>query len=491
MECTIDHGRGKIVNVATMTPLAVNKPLPSPFLGTTATLVLCAIVPLIVVGTTSASTGSSVWVPAVVSTIIAGARFGWIVGSRGRHPFEMTTWLFFYVFGGLAPLVQRMTDVDPSTTPNVDHSFDSTAFGIVIATEVALIVGSTMGKPRADVIEQTPRRVVDSRRTSMVSWVLIVLALGYIAAIGFTTLFTNRTDRGAALSGALSDDAARTILSALVTLGLLVAVIAQLQVRRERKARGDKRTSLLLAVSMVLLLLVVNPIGSPRFLFMTVALALVAALGAFAEIRLYRVISLSGIAALVVLLPILDSFRRSTSTIRSAGSLDSLTGGDFDAFAQTINTAWWVETNGLAFGNQLLGVLLFWVPRSMWPGKPVDTGILLGEAKEYGFTNLSAPLPAELYINAGWFGVIAGALLLGFGMRRWDARSEQRIQLDGVPTVLGCVIPFYMVMLLRGSLLQAAANLAVILLAWFFVTRPAPAEEFRAGPVAGRPASTG
>ncbi len=462
--------------MATTRPLTAGGMLPAPLLGTVTALVLCIIVPLVVVGTTSASTGSSVWIPALISTIIAGARFVWIVGSRERHPFEMTTWLFFYVFGGLAPLVQRMTDVDPSTTPNVDHSFDSTAFGIIIATEVALILGSAMGKPRADLLEQHPRRVVDPRRTAVVSFFLILLALGYIAAIGFTTLFTNRTDRGAALSGALSDDASRTILSALVTLGLLVTVVAQLQVRREQKARGDKKPFILISISMILLLVIVNPVGSPRFLLMTVALALIAALGAFSRMRIYRIISLTGIAALVVLLPILDSFRRSTTTIRSAGSLDSLTGGDFDAFAQTINTAWWVEMNGLANGNQFLGVLLFWVPRSIWPGKPVDTGILLGEAKGYGFTNLSAPLPAELYINAGWVGVIVGAILLGFGMRRWDARSEQRIQIDGVPTVLGCVIPFYMVMLLRGSLLQAAANLAVILLAWFFVTRATGSE---------------
>lgn len=454
-----------------MRPLNAGETLPAPFLATVIALVLCAIVPLVVVGTTSASTDSSVWMPALISTVIAGARFVWIVGSRTRHPFEMTAWMFFYVFGGLAPLVQRMTNVDPSTTPNVDHSFDSTAFGIIIATELALILGSTMGKPHADLLEQVPRRVVDPRRTGAVSVVLVVLALSYIAAIGFSTLFTNRTDRGAALSGALSDEASRTILSALVTLGLLVTVVAQLQIRREQKARRDKRPFILLSISMVLLLVIVNPIGSPRFLFMTVALSLIAALGAFSRMRVYRMISVAGIAALVVLLPILDSFRRSTTTIRSAGSLDSLTGGDFDAFSQTINTAWWVEMNGLAYGNQLLGVLLFWVPRSVWPGKPVDTGILLGEAKGYGFTNLSAPLPAELYINAGWVGVILGALILGFGMRRWDARSEQRIQIDGVPTVLGCVIPFYMVMLLRGSLLQAAANLAVILFAWFFVTR--------------------
>jgi len=114
------------------------------------------------------------------------------------------------------------------------------------------------------------------------------------------------------------------------------------------------------------------------------------------------------------------------------------------------------------------------VPRTMWPNKPIDTGTLLGEFKGYNFTNLSAPMWSELLINFGWVGLVLGMAALGYLFRRLDSGAEARLRVSSIPPVLGCVIPFYLLIVLRGSLLQAMANLLVILLFSWFVNSGKP-----------------
>ena len=124
-----------------------------------------------------------------------------------------------------------------------------------------------------------------------------------------------------------------------------------------------------------------------------------------------------------------------------------------------------VQERGTTSGRQALGVALFWVPRAVWPEKPVDTGILLAEYRGYKFTNLSAPLPAEMYINGGWWLMTAGMAVLGASTRRFDRRIVQSFSYAKAPVVLGSILPFYMIIIMRGSLLQAMAYLAAILCA--------------------------
>ena len=294
-------------------------------------------------------------------------------------------------------------------------------------------------------------------------------------------LFSSRESRDQAVAAAFSAPLASLILGAFATFGVLVVSVAHIEIRRSRvPGRGRGAVLILLLVA---LLVIVNPIGAPRFVFLTVVLGLLAAWGVYRTLPRFRVIALSSIAGLVLLFPLLDTFRRSLdANIASADPLASLKEGDFDSFGQVLNAAWYVDGAGFTWGNQFLGVIFFWVPRSIWEEKPKDTGIFLAEQKGYWFTNLSAPLPAELYINWGWVGVGLGSLILGIYLRRADAFTDLKIRLEGAPGILGSVLPFYLVFLFRGSLLQATANLAVVVFCWWLVTdRPEKGEERQGG----------
>ena len=446
----------------------------APILGAAVFIALGGLLPLFLVGITPLDAYHSAWAWAYASTLISAAMFAWIVASAERRLYQLMTWLFMYAFLGLAPLVQLRVDTDPSTTPNIDHNYDWVALGVVVLGQVCMIVGGLFNQkpPRTARRSGFDRRTVDGQRLAVVSVMLTIGAATLIAYVGLGTLFASRIARDQALARMFPDSAVQALVLGAATMGLLVICVAQIQFRKEAKGRTGLGWSFLSLGSLAALLVIVNPVGSPRYALMTVLLGLLTALGLVQQIRVYRFLAVSALAALLLLFPVLDTFRYSLNAgIHFTGVVDALTDGDYDSFGQLNNTIWYVETCGLAFGNQLTGALLFWVPRSLWEGKPVDTGILLAEAKGYDFSNLSAPLPAELYINFSWAGVVVGMTILGYLIRRWDSSNNRRIMELGSPTVVGCILPFYFLLLLRGSLLQATANLAVILVVGLLVTR--------------------
>jgi hypothetical protein len=211
-------------------------------------------------------------------------------------------------------------------------------------------------------------------------------------------------------------------------------------------------------ITTIALLVVVNPIASPHYTVGTVYIALLAACGVWSSKRKSRSVSISLLMALFFAFPIVSTFRTTLNAkVQFASPLKSLLSRDFDSFDQ-INNA---EINCSAW-------YFFWVPRDWWEGKTVDTGILLAQFRNYSFTNLSAPLWAELMINGGWPLLLIGMFVIGFLVRRWDARLAVEISLRGTPGLIGCIAPIYLLIVLRGSLLQSMSSLSIILiLGWF------------------------
>lgn len=125
---------------------------------------------------------------------------------------------------------------------------------------------------------------------------------------------------------------------------------------------------------------------------------------------------------------------------------------NYDAFANIMASVDYVSVYGHSYGHQLLNALLFFVPRSIWEGKPNSTGIVVGEhlIDNYGFhySNLSNPLVSEGYINFGVFGVILGAIVLAVVITKlisWFKGS------DYLKKIMSFYFALHMIFLLRGD----------------------------------------
>jgi hypothetical protein len=412
------------------------------------------------------------WILTLPIVAAAGARLAVIIGTGERRLFDFTFWLFAYAFFGLAPLVQLRSGIFPETTPRLDTEQLATAV-VVIAVSLAVYQVGSLVAGSATPRSTTVSGVRESRVAGLSIAALLVSGY-YLALLGVTVFFVSRQQFEGATQALWPDTAVAIIVRATVTMLLLVAFVALIEVRRQPGA--PRRTMMYSAVTL-LLVVTVNPISSARYIFGTFALTAVAALGGYATKKRFRVAAALIVATLLLVFPISDYFRYAgQGSFKSSSPVQSLTTGDFDAFGQITNVLVYLDRHGSSDGRQALGVALFWVPRALWPDKPEDTGILLADERQYAFTNLSAPLPAELMINGGWPGLVLGMFAFGWFTRRADAKILRSLEIRGVPSVLGCILPAYLFILLRGSLLQAMPFLFVIVLAALRVRAPKAAE---------------
>lgn len=442
-------------------------------LGVFSALTLCGLIPLAIVGFTPSPVYDA-WPGGVVIIIVAGLRFSWVVASGERHLFEMTTWLFVYVFLGISLTVQLRRGVDPNTTPNIYHQYDWQGIAIILIGCAALLLGSSIaGRARQLEARFDTVHSISPARASALGYFGLLLGALYISQIGLPTLFGSRDGLTMMRAMRFPDSTTNAVVTGVVTMTLLVSAVAQVLLWRSRASTGTPRPKFLLGSTLLVLFTCVNFSSSPRYVFGSVALGVLAAVGIYRTRRAFRAVALGAIVGLLFVFPLLDIFRKSTSTsFTFENPLDSLLSGDFDSAAQINNTAVYVDRFGIVWGDQLLGVLFFWVPRSIWPNKAVDTGVLVANSRDYGFTNISAPLWSEFYINGGWVGLTVGMFLLGFAVRRWDRRTEVSLAGNQTLSILSCIAPFYMLIILRGSLLQSVASISVVLLAARFVSPP-------------------
>lgn len=171
---------------------------------------------------------------------------------------------------------------------------------------------------------------------------------------------------------------------------------------------------------------------------------------------------------------------------------DYLFAGHFDSFEMTVYGVQYVAEKGILWGNELLGVLFFWVPRLFWESKPVGTGGRLGSEfigimQATQNINLSAPLPLEGYINLGWFGVILLGGIFGVlcGLSDGTLAHARNFCRQRLPIPSGLVFWVYILIpsfvgmslfILRGSLISAFAYscgiAAAALCAFMLMTAP-------------------
>lgn len=432
-------------------------------------LVFCVALGIVIPILLIEANGGGRSVPAllVLVTSVSGIGFSIVVSASRRRPHLMVFWLFCYGFLGVAPSVQYHLQSFPETTPGVDPTKFEHAAAVVLLGIAGVLFGGLLP------VSQRSTRVAQigstEERANLLSVAAFGLGIVYILRIGIGNLFLPRLELEEVRMEALGDGPLASILYASVLMTGLVAFLAQWRIGRE--ATGAPRGFRVLALVLlgIGLLVVANPLSTARYVSGTVLLAVVMGTWAYRTPLRLRILSVFSMIGLFVVFPMLHNLRYGRGYGATAGGEASLVSGDFDAFAQLVNTISLVETHGVSYGRQMLGVLLFWFPREAWPNKPLDTGVVVAEFMGYSFTNLSAPLWAELFINWGHPGVFAGMVLFGWLIKVFDQRFETDA-LSGLPPMpIHLVLPFYSLILLRGSLLQAMSYLGVLIAASYFV----------------------
>ena len=171
-----------------------------------------------------------------------------------------------------------------------------------------------------------------------------------------------------------------------------------------------KQHKITFVILLLLSLLTLFPTAVPRFAAAAIYLPFLLVFCPF--LQKGQRFSFIMVLGVLVVWPFLNIFRNFsfdkevTFTLR----LDEFATENFDSFSSLAR----VVCHGIiTYGYQLLGVFLFWVPRSIWPSKPVGSGAFMAEELNFDFDNVSCNFFAEGYINFGILGLILFACILG------------------------------------------------------------------------------
>ncbi len=432
------------------------------------------LAPILLISATPLGSGSSsAWVWAWVLTVVAGVRYAWLVATAPYRLYELIFWLFTDVFLGFAPLVQMRSGRYPATTKFIDTSLNGEAMLVVGIGVAAFCIGLSIVGNRHATRHSAPKKFALTPGGLILLTTLALLVTAYYTSkVGVSTMFASRDTRSLTESRVWSNATNNAVIKAAATWPLVICFTGLMRLRAERSKAGLKGPVFLHWLVLVVLVVVVNPISSPRYVAGTAALAVLVALGAARTQKRARIFAVILAIGMVFVFPYAAFARTSTQTpsAQRGGTAQVLASSDFDAFDQIDNTLSYVHANGVSDGQQLIGAAFFWVPRAVWPGKPEDTGILLAQFRGYKFKNLSEPLWGEFFIDGGWILLAGGMMMLGAALRRFDGRSSDWIA-NHNRSILGTILPFYLVIILRGSLLAAMAGLAVVVVSAVVVNR--------------------
>lgn len=169
---------------------------------------------------------------------------------------------------------------------------------------------------------------------------------------------------------------------------------------------------------------------------------------------------------LLVVFPFLENFRHWNGELSSMSySLDFMNEMHFDASQNFMIV---LKQEVVTWGRQLLGVFLFWMPRSLWEAKPIGSGHFMAE--QYSdFTNISMPFFAEGYLNFGFIGMILFTIILAWFCAYFDDRFWNHHQ------ELSLFAPYYMLLvssllfILRGDLMSSTSYTLATLFDFYIV----------------------
>ncbi|MCY0940017.1 hypothetical protein [Streptomyces antarcticus] len=411
-------------------------------------------------------------------TMYAGARLSAMVLTSRRKLLQGSFWLFVYMAMGVAPLAQAVLGRVP--TPVVGPRSDLTlAIGLVLLGCLAFDVGVLLARHRPTVRAGGPRKeerpvMAHRRRLQLLAALSFVCSAAFVMKLGGPAVFFSSRQEiiaGIEEAGVSNGDgqAGQALLRGFGTVPALLALLLYTRwVITSKFARRKVSIIVTWAALAALNLVVNNPISNPRYWFLTVMFALLFTVFPVSA-AMYRVaLSMAVVIALLVF-PFADRFRydeKNYKPVETTSFLEPMALKDYDQIGMFANTITYSESGpGHAYGRQLAGSILFAVPRSVWPGKARDTGVLVGQWMGTVNTNLSSPIWAELWLDFGPLGMVGGLLGLGYAAARVDRRYAKRATRRAPPgALISVVVPLvagYSFILLRGPLLQASGRVAI------------------------------
>lgn len=321
--------------------------------------------------------------------------------------------LFSLFFLGIAPVLQFNNDIRFIGDPRIPYYIKLLASVIILITIVLfnLIYYSVNSKFSIGVFKIVINKLKGfqdvnfyfSKRIEIFMVILSILSFYVIFSINNFNVF-NLLLRGGMFTEKVEIQKSLVLLAEKFfrPLSLVIFVVSFSYNRKSRFTNG---------ILFILFLFTAFPLGIARNSVAGFYLPLLLLFVPIFKKKHFFVTAL--IFGLLVVFPFLDGFRNfsDNSEVSLRVDFEMFKQVHFDAYITFPRVIYHdIVTNG----NQLLGVFLFFIPRSIWPSKPLSSGQF--HANEIGliFDNLACSYWAEGYINFGYVGVFIFIMLLAY-----------------------------------------------------------------------------
>ena len=241
---------------------------------------------------------------------------------------------------------------------------------------------------------------------------------------------------------------------AILTVGTIIFATAS--GKSIQGQRGGLFTHIGVLILVIILVVSVNPLNMPRFFNVATWIPVILA---YFGMRFSYIYPYLGIMfGIFVVMPIasitsrfglagLEAFS-DTSYARDAFLLK-----DIDVFNTLVHGVKFMSHRDYYWGDNVLCVLFFFIPRSIWEAKPIMGALHVGDdlfsSYSSGTANLSYFFGGDLYMDFGLIGVIVGFTVVGWLYKY--AKSSAAIVYSG-RNLIALVMAGSMPILIRGPL---------------------------------------
>jgi len=377
---------------------------------------------------------------------------------------EDMVWLIVYLFFVIGPC-QSIGDgyIGKATGPVAGVSFTDQEIIQASVIVFSFFATVTLTKLLLGGAWVRPRAIGQVRIDGAQAIPLLLVCLGAFAAFvifsgGLSNVLASRADK------------LRQEVSALAVVFLALQIIATLLiVVVYRTNLGAKLPLVAVLLTIPLLAVSQNPLNAPRYFLLAAWLPILFVV-LKGRIRVFY-FYLSVFFGITVVMPVFSLTSRFGHSFSDAFGNVSIQEAVFhlpyiDVFDMLAYEVKYLATSDFYWGEKTLGMLLFFVPRSIWPTKAtllaIDMGTDLTEAKIAGTPNLSMFFAGEFYSDFGILGVVAGAFVLTLAFIWLNANRKYVNGLDVRSFVFIAAVPI----LVRGPL---GANAPLSMLEFLFL----------------------
>jgi hypothetical protein len=225
------------------------------------------------------------------------------------------------------------------------------------------------------------------------------------------------------------------------------------------------KSNLIFTLLFILAIISVFPTGVPRFFSATMYLTLFYLI----FLKYYKKnISLLFILSfgLIFIFPFFDFFRWAAVGNELSNYIFNLdlASGNFDAFGM-FSLA--LNRGTIVLGKNIISAFLFYIPRSLWPGKEIGSGAKISGELDLELDNISMPYFAEGYLAFGIFGLISLTIFIAFYSTKIDNKIYYLIKyydksFNPIFLIFYFNLVFLIFFIMRGDLMSSFAYLCGI-----------------------------